>query len=158
MGLKAHLFMIGSVQDVEIFEQCKKIIHKNNIGSDVSILGVLSQNELPGLLERMDVNISVSKWETFGRGIIEGLASGLPTVVYSQLTCLKQLLPPESGLLFAKNKNEMASIVYELCTNPAFYKSKSEQTTMVAQRFSLSKQKEALSHCLEDDSMKTAPM
>lgn len=142
LGLNLHLHLVGAIQDNEVYERCQNLIQENNLGSEVFIHGVLSQDELVTLLEIMDINISVSQWETFGRGIIEGLASGLPTVVLNKLECLNGLLPTESGLLYATDIESMAAIIYKLCIDDAFYKLQSERTVNVKALFSIDKQRE----------------
>lgn len=144
LGLNIHLHLVGGIQDKDVYERCQNLIQGNNLGSEVFIHGVLSQDELVKLLEMMDINISVSQWETFGRGIIEGLASGLPTVVLSKLECLNGLLPTESGLLYANNIASMAAIIHKLCIDDTFYKIQSERTVNVKTLFSIDKQRDLI--------------
>lgn len=144
LGLNIHLHLVGGIQDREVYELCQDLIKEHHLRSDVSIHGVLSQEELIKLLEKMDINISVSQWETFGRGIIEGLASGLPTVVLNKLECLNGLLPSESGLLYANDIVEMATIIHKLCIDAAFYKLQSVRTINVKTLFSIDKLRERI--------------
>lgn len=144
IGLDVKLYMVGSVQDKELFDRCKNMISVYNLQSNVFILGVMPQEELVKLMGKMDINISVSSMETFGRGVIEGLAAGLPTIILNELDCLKFLLPVESGLICAGDMLEMTDIVHRLCIDSSFYRLQSENTRCISGVFSLERQKQCL--------------
>lgn len=147
-GLGVHLNIVGGIQNLLTYERCKKLINDYDLGSQVSFLGVLPQSELAEAISCSDLNISVSLWETFGRGIIEGLAGGLPTVVLNRLDCLKQMLPHDSGLLYADDINAMASLIFKLCNDTGYYKNQSQRTPAVSKLFSVANQKRLLSELI----------
>ena len=94
---------IGTVQDDNLMNECKKFIDQNKLEKYVSIYNELSQEQLAKLFQKMDINISVSNWETFGRGIFEGIQSGLPTFVPSRLTVVKNICDNNPGVMFSEN-------------------------------------------------------
>ena len=149
MGLTCHLYIVGSIQDQELLSCCKKMIDDNNLQSNISIMGVLSQQQLASLLNKMDINISVSRWETFGRGIIEGLAAGLPTIVLKDLDCMHHLLKQDVGLLYTPNIASISKMIYKLCTDSFFYKMQSIKTINVKNIFSMANQQKKILMRLE---------
>jgi len=144
MGAESHLYLVGSQQDDELYAHCIDLISKLGLENDISFCGVLSQKEIAELLNDIDINISVSRWETFGRGIFEGLCAGLPTVVYNSIDCLSEYANANSGVSYVENINDMASKIYDLCSNPSFYKSQSQKAIENSPQFSIEKQKERL--------------
>ena len=103
-----HLNLVGTVQDDNLMNECKKFIDQNKLEKYVSIYNELSQEQLAKLFQKMDINISVSNWETFGRGIFEGIQSGLPTFVPSRLTVVKNICDNNPGVMFSENVEEMS--------------------------------------------------
>ncbi len=144
MGGKYHLYLVGSIQDEELYAHCIDLISKFGLENDISFCGVLSQKEIAELLNNIDINISVSRWETFGRGIFEGLCAGLPTFVYNSIDCLSEYVSTKNGISYVENINEMAEKIYDLCTNPTSYKNQSQNAIENSPLFSIEKQKERL--------------
>lgn len=144
MGGKYHLYLVGSLQDDELYAHCIDLISQFGLENDISFCGVLSQKEIAELLNNIDINISVSRWETFGRGIFEGLCAGLPTIVYNSIDCLFEYASTNNGISYVENINEMADKIYELCINPTSYKNQSQNAIENSLLFSIEKQKERL--------------
>ncbi len=144
MGLKPHLYLVGSIQDKELYNHCLDLINDLELKNEITFCGVLSQQEIAILLNEIDINISVSSWETFGRGIFEGLCAGLPTVVYNTIDCLVEYTNENNGITFAKNFDDLVDKVYELCTNSNFYKIQSQKAIENSSQFSIEKQKKLL--------------
>ncbi len=148
MGLSVHLNIVGGIQNQLVFERCEGLIKDYDLSSQVSFLGVLSQDEIANVISHSDLNISVSRWETFGRGIIEGLVGGLPTVVLHKLDCLKQIIPHDSGLMYAYDINTMADMIFRLCRDSDFYRLQSLRTSAVSELFSVGNQKRMLAELI----------
>ncbi len=144
MGLKSHLYLVGSIQDNQLYTHCLDLIKNLDLENDITFCGVLSQNEIAIILNDMDINISVSRWETFGRGIFEGLSAGLPTVVYDNIDCLAEYATINNGISYVENLNDFVGKVYELCTNSNFYKIQSNEALENSSQFSIEKQKKLL--------------
>ena len=83
------------------------------------ILGVPRTNsidELAALYTRADAVLSLSKAETFGLTLIEGLACGTPSVGYST-TAIKEIISPDTGILAAPgNILQVADAVKSIAT------------------------------------------
>ena len=144
MGLKSHLYLVGSIQDNELYTRCLDLINNLDLQNEITFCGVLSQKEIAALLNEMDINISTSRWETFGRGIFEGLCSGLPSVTYDNINCLAEYVNENNGITYVDNLKTMVETVYKLCTVPSFYKSQSQKAIQNLPRFSLKNQKNLL--------------
>ena len=144
MDLKSHLYLVGSRQDDELYNHCIDLIRKLDLENNITFCGVLSQKEIAELLNDIDINISVSRWETFGRGIFEGLCAGLPTVVYYGIDCLTEYTNENCGISYVENLQAMADKIYNLCTNPTFYYSQSQKAIKSNPQFSIEKQKDRL--------------
>lgn len=144
MGGKYHLYLVGSLQDDELYAHCIDLISQFELENDFTFCGVLSQKEIAELLNNIDINISVSRWETFGRGIFEGLCAGLPTIVYNTIDCLSEYASTNNGISYVENINDMADKIYDLCANPTSYKNQSQNAIENSLLFSIEKQKERL--------------
>lgn len=74
------------------------------------IIGVertTSQEELAKIYSTADVVLSLSRQETFGLTIAEGMACGTPAIVYNT-TALPELITPETG--FVVEKGDIAAV------------------------------------------------
>ncbi|GIJ97637.1 hypothetical protein CAPN001_22060 [Capnocytophaga stomatis] len=139
-----HLYLVGAIQDETLYSHCIDLAFELGVKNNISFCGVLSQKEIAELLNDVDINISVSRWETFGRGIFEGLSAGLPTVVYDNIDCLSEYIESGEGISYVKNVDDMAQKVYDLCTNPYFYRDQSQKAIESTSQFSIENQKEKL--------------
>lgn len=119
--IDARLHLAGSYQNDSILSDCRTYITANGLSEKVIFHGVLPQKELAALIARAHINISVSNWETYGRGIFEGMAGGLPTVVFDHLECVKQYVTDGEGISFVLNHEAFLSKLIELCTAPDYY-------------------------------------
>lgn len=144
MGVNCHLYLAGSIQDDDLYAHCIDLISRFGLENDISFCGVLSQKEIAKLLNKIDINISVSRWETFGRGIFEGLCAGLPTIAYNNIDCLSEYANTNNGISYVENINEMASKIRDLCANPTLYQNQSQNAIQNRLLFSIGKQKERL--------------
>ncbi len=78
--------------------------------------GVLRKAEIASLMQSVDFGLSSSLGETFGVGIAEGLATGLPTVA-SQVGAIPELISDSRGVLVrAADGEELAAGIIKLIT------------------------------------------
>ena len=84
----------------------------------------------------MDFNISMSSWETFGRGIFEGASAGLPTIVFEVLKTVKELAESNKGICFISSLEEMADKIISLIDNPDVYREMSLELASISRKFS----------------------
>ena len=92
----------------------------------------------------MDINVSVSNWETFGRGILEGACAGLPTFVPKRLTVIKRLCGEETGVLFSSTISQMADQISKVISNEDTYIKMSMRLAEMHEKFSYKAEHERL--------------
>jgi glycosyltransferase involved in cell wall biosynthesis len=74
-------------------------------------------------MDTCDFAISVSQWETFGRGIFESVSMGIPTLVYKRLSCVWEHLSDGRGIRGTENSPAaMADSILELARHPSLYR------------------------------------
>ena len=102
------------------------------------------QEEVASLLQKMDLSISVSNWETFGRGIYEGIASELPTFAYQRLTGVRQFCDDNIGVTFVENHIEMALEIRKVLNNPQLYRQKVSALRPLKEKVSIKHEEQLL--------------
>lgn len=135
-GIAADLHLVCTIQDKSLYDEIQSYIDCNNLKNHVHFHIELSQAEVAELMKNMDINISVSNWETFGRGIFEGIASGLPTFVYSRLTGIKDICQDCEGVTYSKNAEEMANNIITTISSRDIYDRKVNSLSNIANKVS----------------------
>ena len=120
-GYQAEMHFICTIQDKSIYEDMENYIHGKNLEQYVFFHFEVSQSDMPEILDNMDINISVSNWETFGRGIFEGISAGLPTFVLEHLEVVKEICADNIGVRYSKSYKEMASEIIHVCNDSELY-------------------------------------
>ena len=117
-SINCVLHLIGTVQDTDLYRELQNFIEKNRLQSQVFFHHELSQSAVASVLKEMDVNISVSHWETFGRGIYEGISAGLPTFLLTTLECTKTICGENLGVVYCNDITDMAKKIALITNNP----------------------------------------
>lgn len=143
-GVNAELHLAGGFQNDDILTECRRYIDYNDLNDRVIFHGVLSQKELAQLINDVHINISVSNWETYGRGIYEGMAGALPTVVYDRLECVRQYVRNGKGIRFVKDRDGFLSELMLLCDAPLYYKKQAEAAVKSVEYLSEENEKKRL--------------
>ncbi len=125
-----ELHCVGVVQDKSIYQACINYCNLNGLENHIFFHGLMNHKLLCSYLQEMDINISVSYWETFGRGIFEGMAAGIPTIVLKRLDCVKSL-PLSIQPLIVDDIQKLGDIIVELIQRPAFYQMEAEKGSCV---------------------------
>ena len=123
-------------------------IDENNLNDKVTFVSGLNRDEMEELLATMTFGISNSRWETFGRGVFECLASGLPTLVSSSLTTIQRLTGQQKGISFHDNIYSMGEMIINLFNSPELYYSEASGAIQIAKNFSFSTERERLLYAL----------
>lgn len=122
-GVAANLHLAGAIAAPDYAAQCRRLVADLGLEARVRFHSVLPQRELAELMDRCDFAISVSQWETFGRGIFESLSMGIPTLVYKRLSCVWEHLSEGRGIRGTENTpTAMADSLLELVCHPALYR------------------------------------
>ncbi len=135
-GVCARLHCIGAIQDESIFRGCREYAEVNGIPGNVVFEGNHSREEALAILADCDFNVSTSRWETFGRGILEGLACGVPTLALQGLGPVFAAFPDDSRPLLVPGVEEMAETIVRLMDDPTGYERESAKGRSLSGRFS----------------------
>jgi len=84
--------------DGDQMEYLKSYCNDLSLGGNVVFLGLLDRNQVKEYLDRCDIFLSTSFYETFGIALIEALACGKP-VVSTNSGGPRDIIGPEDGLL-----------------------------------------------------------
>ena len=135
-GFNIHLTIIGAIHDKDIYDELEEYICENDLKNNVTFKKGLNQYEMSQIFERMDIALSCSCWETFGRGIFEGITAGLPTVVSDSLTVVKRIVSNNDGVFFEKNEEAMIKRIIRLIDDGEMYKNASSCALKIAEKVS----------------------
>lgn len=108
-GIDAHLTFITTNQDALYRDTLTKFILDNNLSKNIEFCFSLSQKEVAKKIEEADFNISTSNWETFGRGIYEGVCGGKFTFVFDNLIEVKRFVNDNKAIIFCENFLDMVN-------------------------------------------------
>jgi len=120
-GIDAELQCVGAIQDEAIYSECLDYLKSHDLMSRVVFWGSQSHEKLLEIMKKNDINISVSKWETFGRGIYEGMAYGLPTIVLDSLECVSGATNIGVYPIITDGIDHMAEEIIDLCNDENRY-------------------------------------
>lgn len=148
LGTVAHLHLVGTIQDEDLYQSMTSYIESHNLSGQIHFHFGFTQLEVADLLGRMDINLSVSNWETFGRGIFEGVCSGLPTVAYARLTGVSEICKGNQGVVFVRDADEMATTIVTLLQDDHLFKQAKSCLASLAEKLSYQKEKVELMRCI----------
>lgn len=131
-----EVHLVATIQDKDYYEEFCRLAENKKMTDYIKYHISISQQELAELLDEMDLNISMSLWETFGRGIFEGASAGLPTIVFDNLKTVRELSDNNKGFYFAISIEKMAEIITELVDNTYKYQEMSDALSVISRRFS----------------------
>ena len=107
---KTELLIIGNGPQEE---QLKFIVGKDTPGK-ITFLGRVPRKEVVLLLEKSDIFVLATKWESFGLTALEAMSIGLPVIV-SNVGGLKEVVDDKSGILVESgNVREMKRALEKL--------------------------------------------
>lgn len=130
------LHLVATIQDKVYYEEFCDMVKDENLFDYVNYQISIPQTELAELLKEMDINVSMSSWETFGRGIFEGASAGLPTFAFDILETVKELSEGNGGFYFASSVQDMAEKIAEVTHDQEQYQFMSEQIRTIIPKFS----------------------
>lgn len=131
-----ELHLVATIQDKDYYEEFCKLVEDKGLSEHVKYHISIRQEELAELLDEMDINISMSSWETFGRGIFEGASAGLPTIVFDVLKTVRELSDNNSGFCFTNSLSEMSEMIISLMQNVDKYQEMSAALSVISRKFS----------------------
>ncbi len=135
-GIECNLNLVATIQDKQYYDEFKDLVQAEMLSKYVKYHISITQKELANLLEEMDINVSMSSWETFGRGIFEGASSGLPTFVFDCLKTVEKLSEDNYGFYFANSIEDMADAITRVISDREIYNKMSSNLIKISRRFS----------------------
>lgn len=120
-GINTKLHIVGAIHDKDVYNEMLEYIEVNGIRKNIEYHGVISQLSIFALFRNATFAISVSLCETFGRSVMEGLASGLPTIVMNNVACLGIHNYKNKGVVRVESTKEMADAVICYLHDPVLY-------------------------------------
>ncbi len=150
-GIDVSINLVCTIQDWNLYEDLLHFMRDNNLTQRVNFYFEQTQEQVSEIVKNSDINLSVSNWETFGRGIFEGVSCGLPTFVLSKLTGIRIICQGNNGVYFANNIKEMASEIERVIKSPEIYYQMSESLEPLADKVSYEREKTSLIKALLSD-------
>lgn len=150
-GFNVNLHLPTTIQDEKLFLEMKNYIRDNNLESHVFFHFSISQKELSNLLIKMDINISTANWETFGCGIFEGIAAGLPTVIFERLNVIKEVVGKNNGVFYAKDVIDMEKHIKKLIENKNIYEEANHSLEVLLPTLSFKKEADSFVSSILDN-------
>ncbi|MGQ9514206.1 MAG: glycosyltransferase family 4 protein [Thermoproteota archaeon] len=112
---KAHLVIAGGGPELE---RLRKLSVDLGVGEHVSFLGLLRNEEIPGLLSACDIAVVPSLIEAPGLFLLEAMATA-KAVVASRVGSIPEVLDGKNGILVrAREPEEIAKAIDYLLSNP----------------------------------------
>jgi glycosyltransferase involved in cell wall biosynthesis len=128
-----ELRMAGRGKDTE---RVRALIAELGIGSNVQILGAVSEAERQELFAGAAVQLMPSRFEGFGMVAAEAMAAGVPLVAAAAGSLPEVVAPPEGGVLVpAGDAEALAAATARLLDSPALRAELSISARRSAERF-----------------------
>lgn len=127
----AKMHIVTTVQDKKIYNELVHYIEENNLKNYIQFHFSISQKELSFLLNESDINLSTSYWETFGRGIFEGISAGLPTLVSDKLVVVRNIVGNNLGVKFLKSVSDYMTEIIKLLDESYYNRSSRSLKTIL---------------------------
>lgn len=143
-GIDCHLNLICTIQDQGLYEELLIFIRDKNLTERVHFFFEQTQEQVAKIVQKSDINLSVSNWETFGRGIFEGISCGLPTFVFSKLIGVRTICKGNKGVCFVNTPEDMAIEIESVIKSPEKYFQMSDSLKVIANTVSSEREKKEL--------------
>lgn len=137
-GFKPVIHLVGGIGCLSYYRNFQNLIEKNEYKKNYVFHGIVTPKECCNIICQCHYGISVSKWETFGKSVFEGLATGLPTFAYENIECLWEYLPPDGGIkCLPCSPISIADAIDTSVSTPVLYKKMANQAAKDVSGFDL---------------------
>ncbi|MEA2092759.1 MAG: glycosyltransferase family 4 protein [Patescibacteria group bacterium] len=121
----------------EYLEKFLKSICSNNLEEEFIIHGVVSEEEMVFIMSSSDIAVYPSIVETFGKSVLESVASGLPTVVCKDVPAFLEFIEHGvTGCITDRNAEDYSKEIIKLWEDPNYYHQISQNGIALRQKFS----------------------
>lgn len=105
--------------DGPLLDELEALSRDLGIADSVSFKGVIANNELPSVLQEMDVLVNCSKQESFGVTLVEAMACGIPVVATDTVGPKEIVEDGVTGIILKdREPKTMAQALKYLLDNP----------------------------------------
>lgn len=109
---RAPMVMVGGGGWGDSKQRTLAIAERKGAAGQVKVLGWVSDEEIPVLFRHASVFVHSSREETFGRSVLEAMASGIPTVVHG-IPVMREVTDGHSLIVDYNNREEAAAAMLE---------------------------------------------
>jgi len=120
--LEPVFHLTGGVGSRPYYVKLKRLITDMGLEENFHLYHTVQPDTLVQIARQCHYAISVSRWETFGKGVFEGLATGLPSFAYSSIECLWEYLQRNGAIKATPSSpSGMADAIEAAIRHPSDY-------------------------------------
>lgn len=134
IGIGAHLTIIGRIESKELMNQIDDYIDMESLGNHVTLLEGVPINIVAEKMKKSDLLILPSFWETFGRVVYEGFASGLPAIIRADIACFSEITK-EPFVFTYRAVDEAVAAIENLLIHGECYHELSKDAVVFAKKY-----------------------
>lgn len=136
MGIDPVVHLIGGIGCPHYHADLAATIREQSLGAHVVLHGLQPRDKVAAIVQSCDYGISTTRFETFGKGIYETMAAGLPTFIYHDVCAVWDYLNDgEGAIAIARSPQALARRIVELHSQPEQIIAMQRCARNVAQRF-----------------------
>jgi len=136
MGAHATVHLVGGIGCTDYYSQLLTAIRRGQLDEHFVFHGLQPRNTVAAIVRKCDYGISLSRIETFGKGIYETMAAGLPTFVYDDVRAVWDYLKDGEGVMaVGRSADQMARHILQLHSCKTSAKEMRRLARQSAQRF-----------------------
>jgi len=122
------------------YENMLEIINREGLGDYIKFIGGVNQNELTDIIGGADLAVFPSLSESFGKAMLETVASGLPTVLSNSVEAYKTFAADGvNSVLVDPNAEAFSSAILRLVNDQKLYAKISKNGLKIADSFTWEK-------------------
>jgi len=139
-----HFIFVGKrvENSANLYDDCVKYCQQNNLLESVSFLG--SREDVPGILSQLDAFVYATDHDTFGIGVVEAMAVGIPVFVNDWMV-MSEITDEGKYATLYKTKDEQNLLQHFLL----FLQDKTDFLTKAANASSFVRQKYSIEKHIE---------
>jgi len=140
-----HFVFVGKriESSAHLYDDCVKYCRQNNLLENVSFLG--SRDDVPGILSQLDAFVYATNHDTFGIGVVEAMAVGIPVFVNDWMV-MSEITDEGKYATLYKTKDEQDLLRHFLL----FLQDKTNYLTKAANASSFVRQKYSIEKHIEN--------
>ena len=133
-GINPKIIIVGEnnrfykSEHEEYYKNLSSLIARNNLQDNFNFVGSVAPNVVAHILRSSDIAVYPSESESFGKSVLEAIATGIPTIVGNDIPAYEEFVKPGiNALSVERNPDEFARTIKLLINNEDLYTSLSKQ-------------------------------